>query len=340
MSFDLRLRAFLADYGTAVAAALVVISLAAAGGAWYLYDTPRTEQVSETVDRQEIRTAVDHSALVTGNTTLYERGERLSNQPVYLVDASPALDLTVRTAVPEVPVDLRMRLSVRLAAVYDGEAYWESRRILVAERTTVQGGSHTVRTTLNATDLRNRLGEARNETAGVGTLSSALELNVSYETDRYSGTIERSVPVEFTERAYLVDGDVEVSRAESRTVTRTVTRQRSPFQYGGAAVASALSMLLAIAIGRAVYGGIDRERIEAELARQRNSEWISRGELPTNTGGRHVRIDTLEDLVDIAIDSNRRVIHDAEFDAYAVVDENVVYYYAAGELAVDTWLDA
>jgi hypothetical protein len=72
--------------------------------------------------------------------------------------------------------------------------------------------------------------------------------------------------------------------------------------------------------------------------RERYAEWISNGEFPTDTDKRYVTISSLEDLVDIAIDSNKRVIYDETLDAYGVADGDIVYYYG-DEGDIDSWLD-
>lgn len=45
-------------------------------------------------------------------------------------------------------------------------------------------------------------------------------------------------------------------------------------------------------------------------------------------GDYHVSLDTLEDVVDVAIDTNERVVHDTQRGLFAVVNDGVVYYYS------------
>ena len=45
-------------------------------------------------------------------------------------------------------------------------------------------------------------------------------------------------------------------------------------------------------------------------------------------GDYHVSLDTLEDVVDVAIDTNERVVHDEQRGLFAVVNDGVVYYYS------------
>lgn len=43
--------------------------------------------------------------------------------------------------------------------------------------------------------------------------------------------------------------------------------------------------------------------------------------------------------VDIAIDTNKRVIYDTDVEAYSVLDGEVVYYHAAEPQSVTSWLN-
>jgi hypothetical protein len=52
-----------------------------------------------------------------------------------------------------------------------------------------------------------------------------------------------------------------------------------------------------------------------------------------------VTINSLEDLVDIAIDCNKRVIFDDSLEVYAVADGDIVYYYSENNQRLDSWLD-
>lgn len=40
-----------------------------------------------------------------------------------------------------------------------------------------------------------------------------------------------------------------------------------------------------------------------------------------------VRLNTLEDVVDVAVDGDGRVVHDERWDLFAVFDGDVVYHY-------------
>ncbi|WP_436936437.1 DUF5305 family protein [Halovenus marina] len=76
----------------------------------------------------------------------------------------------------------------------------------------------------------------------------------------------------------------------------------------------------------------DRERtwIQYRAERSEFEEWISHGTLPADVDERTVvEVDSLEDLVDVAIDSNRRVVADQSRNSYVVILEETIYRFTA-----------
>jgi hypothetical protein len=340
MSATLRLRWVVAAYGRVLVVALVLVGALASFGAWSTYANPPTERVTEDADTQQVGASVQTSALVTGNTSLYERNSRLVDKPAYFLSATPHLTLTTRSAVPAgQAVETGHRLTLHLTAARGGQPFWNSTRLLVAANGTTRNGTFTSRAILNVSNVSQVVGERRAEIGDVGTLSVVLRLTATYETDRYEGSLTASAPLALSDGAYWLSGDLGASERRSRTVARQVRRPPDPVAYLGLAAVALLSLLGAAAIGYVRAEDLDRREIETELAESRYDEWISGGEFPTNTEKRYVRISSLEDLVDVAIDSNKRVLHDAEYDAYAVVDSDVVYYFAVDDVDVDTWLE-
>ncbi|MFB6130602.1 MAG: DUF5305 family protein [Salinigranum sp.] len=340
MSLYLRSMRFLAVYGRPIVGVLVVVSVLYAFGAWHVYATPPTHQETTKTDSQTIRSSVGTSAVVTGQTLLYPRGAHLTDKPLYLRSATPNLTFTVDTAVPaNAPVTVGTRLTLRHAAAYNGRTYWRTDRVLIDRTQTVSGGHATASTTINMSAVIDYLDRRRAETGDLGTMSSTLLLNVTYDTGRYAGTITADAPVVFTGNGYYVDGDLSASDSRSKTVTTRVVGSADPAIWGGLALLSLLSLAGAAGCVVLLRRGIDVRRIDELLARQAHDEWISNGELPTGESLRYVMIDSLEDLVDIAIDSKKRVIYDDDYDVDAVVDADVTYYYAAGDVQIDSWLD-
>ena len=84
---------------------------------------------------------------------------------------------------------------------------------------------------------------------------------------------------------------------------------------------------------------LDPDALRREIHSACWSWTISSGEFPTSADKPYISILTLEDLVDVAIDTNRRVIYDPQIEAYAVIDSSEIYYYATADVQADEWLD-
>ena len=339
MSVSERLEHGIARYRRVLVLVLVVVAVASFAGAGFVYATPPVEEVTERTNRQQVSTDGRTSAVVTGNATLYAANERLVDMPAYFFAASPNLTVGVETAVPaDQEVEVSHRLVLRMRGTRDGREFWRSQRVLSAERASVSDGSFRTNATLNMSRLRVEMNERRALVGSVGTFSTEFVLNVSYETDSYSGTLSASTPVVMAETAYWTDADLSAGRTHSTPVTERV-RRPPDLRVVGALVGLGLACLAGAGVVVVRYRNVDPRVSETTVARSRFDEWISNGEIPTKSGKEYTSTDSLEDLVDIAIDSGKRVIYDDELDAYAVIEGDIVYYFTTGEDDVTDWFD-
>jgi len=339
MSTSTLLKQRISRQGLLIAAALVLVAALALVGAALAYTSPTTSTVTEQTNQQTIATSVNTSAVVTGNTSLYQRGTRLQNMPVYFLAASPELTFSAQTTVPAgQSVQVTQQLSVVSQASREGRPFYTDRRTLLSQSTRTTSGVVRATATVNVTRLQGAIQRTEDEIGGVGTFETRVELHVTYETDRYQGQLTAKAPIQVTGGAYWFGDSLSASREHATPVTHQVTKPPDPVSYLGP-VGVALAAL--VAAGGVVYGWrtFDADELEAELVRLRYDEWISTGEFPTGTEKRYTGISTLEDLVDVAIDSNKRVLYDPDIEAYAVVDSDVVYYYSPDPFNIDAWLD-
>lgn len=339
MSASNRAKRLLAHRGIVVAVLIAVLGIAAIAGAAWIYSTPSTETITEERDPQTFETAVQTSARVTGNTTIYEQGQVLQDMPVYLTRASPNLRLTVVTSVPsDRPARVTQDLRLVFEATRDGESFYTEEREIVNRTTQVRNRTRRGTGTINVSKLGADVNRIRNEIGPVGTFQVRLELTVNYRTGQYEGVLSATSPIQLTDGAYWLGSPLEGSRTHTTTVTREVTQPPDPAAYGSLAGLGVILLVGAVLIG---YGSrrIEVKDFQAEVEHQRFDEWISEGEFPTGTDKRYIAINGLEDLVDIAIDSNKRVIYDTALDIYAVTDGDLVYYFSTDPFNIDAWLD-
>lgn len=323
-----RAKLLVSKYGPALAVALAIVAVLALGIASWNYTHPPTTTVTDHTNKQTIQSTLQTSAIVTGESALYREGARIENQPVYFVDATPTLTLTVQTSVPDeqaVQVDQQIHLVMR--ASHDGEVFWQQTRVLEQEETTTSNGTVTTSTELNVSQLNNQVAPVRAELGSAGSLAVFVTVKASYETNQYSGSLSGKTPVQISGRTYSVEPltfDTTESTPKARTIVLP-TREASAYTIPAGIGVTAL-------LGAGLITGLYRRSehwngIEGQIHRSRYADWISAGTLSTEIGDQYVPVASLEDLVDIGIDTNNRVIFDRDRDIYAVIDGRMVYYW-------------
>lgn len=336
----------LALYGGAIGGGLILLGLLSFGGAGYVATNPPVEEIpGEEIDVQQFSTDVSHSAIVTRQTPLYDRGEELSDMPVYFTNVTPRLTVSITTSVPgDRSVDVTHRLTVTHVATFNDREFWSRERVLVDEGTTVQDGEYRSNVTIEIPEVLAGLESAQSATDGIGTMSTNLQLETTYSAasesgGTYEGSLSATAPLELTDPAYWVDGSLSDSQTHSQR-TEPGVRELPP-DMGTVGLLAGLGLLSIVAGGGVLRWrstSVDLRTLENEVVRSRYDEWISNGEFPTGSGNRYIHITSLEDLVDVGIDSNKRVIYDPNLDTYCVADGDLIYYHAADPTNIESWL--
>ncbi len=334
---DPRFQLLIARYGRNLAIALVVVgALLLLVGGWIAL-TPPTTTATERTTATTASTGADTAANVTGDSDLWERGTELRNNPVYLTNASPTLAVDPRTSVPE-GSSVTQTVRLRITATRDDEVFWTSTETLLDETGTAENGTATARTEIDVRDLEARLATLRERLAGVGSVQTDLLLTVEYDTGRYAGKLDASAPLVVTDRAYWLDGELSDSRPHYATTTRQVSHSPNWFAALLATLLAALSLTGAWTVFATRPEELDVDAIKQERHRRKYADWISKGSIPMWVGQNYVELDSLEGVVDVAIDTQERVVHDTRRDLFAVISEDVVYYYSkSGDWDQSSW---
>lgn len=323
----LRLKAFVADYGPLLALTLALLGATMVGYAGWVHTNPPTTEVTDRVDEQTFRSELHTAATTSADTSMYDPGTRLVDQPVYLRSAVSSIALTQRAALPtDQPVHVEQRLVLRYQVRHDGATFWEESHVLARNETTTATGAFVSNASLDVGDVRSRVGEIRADAGDAGTVRTQLVVTLAYESERHAGELSETVPLRVTGSTVSIDRPV-LERAHGTTVTSRQPVPRRSTVYlvpGGAGVALlAAAGLVALRFRR----GFDRRDIERRLQARRFTEWISSGSVPDSSGRTTVSLDSLADLVDVAIDTDNRVVHDEKRNVYVVLDDTVLYRY-------------
>ncbi|MBV0924103.1 DUF5305 domain-containing protein [Halomicroarcula limicola] len=344
-----RLRATLADnYALALTALLLVAALGGAVTyATHLDGETRTEtrQVASWQSSGEFT----HQATVVNDTEAFAAGTVLRNRSVYYQRLTPRLNgsfvytyaasdggnLTVETT-----VTLVMR-SVEETGEGNETVYWRVERPLNEVRTSsLEPGERAVAPfSVNATAAA---AEAARIDGEMGGTPGQTEVAVVARVER-SGT-RNGRPVEASDASRLAiasgDGVYRVSESGAMTDSGGQTEEiEVPAEYGPLRTAGgplllllggvgALGLVSARRSGRLTVTDAERRWLAYRSTRREFDDWITTGRVPSEAEGPPVvAVDSLSGLVDVAIDTDERVIEDRRRGACLVLGEGQWYRY-------------
>lgn len=359
---ELKLRMVADEYAVAVVAVLVVLTLAGGGLIYTTYVAPGTETTEEVLAEWETTGEYTHSATVTNGTAVFPLGATLSDRSVYYTQIAPILDTEFRYgftgADGELDVEGETTLVIRSVddgGGEDGETteFWrQEERLDTFSGTVAAGETVSSSTSVNVSAVAAEV-EAIQE--GLGASPGTTEVRIRTAVSATGDIAGGSESYQSTQALTLEPGDgtytVETPdpAGETGQRTRSVTSERSyglPRRAGGPALllVGLLGLVgFAAASYRDAFEVTAAERRSLEFADRREDldDWISRGSVGGLADGREaVRIDTLDDLVDIAIDTDERVLEDTERRGYYVPDGDICYVYEPDpEIDIDRFRD-
>ncbi|AFZ74514.1 DUF5305 domain-containing protein [Natronobacterium gregoryi] len=319
-----------AKYGRGLAVVFLVVGLSALTLTGWAVATPETTTVTQEVGEERIETDVTTTATVVQDG-LWANGTTLESSPVYLYTDTPELTVTAETAVTDSGTPLEEAavehdLFLRYEAERDGEVFWSDHKGLDDEPTVSAGGQANTSATIDVRAVRERILELEDTLTGVGDISVSVGVETAYDTRSNGGAESDTVPLELTGSAYWLDGTHEIESTHPETASVEIAESPNVAVVGAGSFLAALSLLGAVLVVSRSSTNVAAAR--KRIHRQRHDEWISTGSIPMWIGEHNLELETLEDVVDVAIDTNERVVHDTQRDLFAVVNGDVVYYYS------------
>ena len=348
----LRVRALLDSYFPIL---VVVALLLAVGLGFWTYQVYAVEEVDteeRIVTQWSESTEYEHSSIVVNESVPFPAGERIENRPIYYTTISDDLDVTYRyehTAESELEVSTDVRLRFRST---DGEEiFWEVTEPLASggPQSVSEAGNHTVDATVN---IRSVLGTIEDVEEQLGTEGS-VEITViavsnvegTVDGDSVQQVHESTMTLAVSESSFRVLETETIEENHQRSETVEIPQQPSTFELFGSLLAfsGSLTLLGALAFVRQ-RGYISLSEEEAELLtlhqqEQEFSDWITTGTFPSERDYEAtILVDDLEGLVDVAIDTNKRVIKDEQLGVSTVLDSDYAYIYVRPDSPASDWL--
>lgn len=319
-----RVKLFIANHRRKLLIGMAVAGLIALTVAAGIALSPPTTTATETRDQQSIATTGAMNASVVND----EEWDNLSpNRETFLLESSPSIDFEARTTGPD-GTAVTHEVTLQIEGTRDNDVFWYEEDVLLEEETTIENGEATASVSVNVSELGHRLSTVRNRLAGVGSVQSQVHLRTEYDTGSYEGELTSTSVLAITNRAYWLES--KLSDSVTRDTTVQVERTEPP-NWPAILLIGLVGLLLvagAVRIRTIDPEDLDMAALRQRVHRHRYADWISSGSVQIGEGKDYIEMDLLEDLVDVAIDTNERVVYDEEQDLFAVIQENNVYYYS------------
>ena len=330
------------------------IAIVVAGG-WLAYEphvAPATIEDSQPTGTWEEQPTLSHQAEIQRANPVFPVGETLRNQGLYYTRLSPELQGTYTYAyeAPDGELDTTVDVFLVLQSVDDdGNVYWSERERL--ERDSIEGlqpgQEMQLSFDLNVSDVEPRIEAIE---SGLGASPGTSEATVVVETT-VSGTVngERisnrhvgEYVLEPTGSTYSVQTNTENVGERTFTETVEVDERYGPLRSYGSLALVVFGLVGIATLGYGRHADLlavtddERRLLEAASQREEFDDWISVGRVEeADLEGPRIEIANLEGLVDVAIDSDRRVIEDPQQGAYYVVEGDVYHVYEPADRVLE-----
>jgi hypothetical protein len=355
-----RLTVLLDDYFIAVALALAIIT---AGGAWMTYTTaiePGTHIEQREVLSWSANGSFNYSATAVEDSPVFNRGDVRVKRRFYITNATPKFNgrfkfefdgatgnTTVTTratlinyAVPKNKSKDEKKVDYSFYKM-PNKRIWEISTPLTTDRQRVTSkGTATTNFTVDADsirDLKRRLTKRHKSLYSVANIQSVVNVttwvNGTIGGKRVQRVFTYTLPISGTQDYYVINPPRKPQQQFTYTRPVRVPTEPSMLSIGGsiASLVVPLGALVALVYGRkdGWFDVPETARDEAKRAKLRSEfdAWVTSGTVPAANGRTNITVDSLEGLVDVAIDSDKRAIEDDETGTYVVLDADTRYQF-------------
>ena len=350
---SVRVRALLSRWFPLIIAACLLVAVAGGAWAYQVHGTANVETEQVSTERWSETTSYEHSSVIVNESLPFNESERVTNRPVYYTSLSEALDVSYRYeyAADDGDIQVNTETRVQYRGIEGETTLWEYSEPLARGTATelTPGRSHTVNATLVIEDVYEAINTVEQQLGTAGTIEirivSTSSVTGTIDGESVEHTYESVMPITVTPTTFRV---LEIETIdETETQTRTIERTAEPglVQSGGPVVVTLLSLAALIGLVAARRAGYvrlsadERELLRIHQQEQEFSEWITRGTFPSERDYEQtILVDDLEGLVDVAIDTNKRVIKDEQLGVSTVLDGDYIYVYVRPDSPAEDWL--
>lgn len=272
------------------------------------------------------------SVTVTEATTAYDRMETVRDASVYPLANATDPEVTARARADNAELT-NLTVTLTYAAregTGESEPFYTNETVLATAEP--NGSVAAASTTVPIAAVLDRIASLEAEFGSGVTVSATVTATATYEYEVARGQVVRGTET--------VTGDVErvgnlyrFPTGEQRTTQRTGTGTGT----GGDAAPIVNWLFLVAGFSALFLGGltagvtrvVDTPAVARKLQWQRFREWVTEIESYTPQGEVNtVEVTGLGDLVNLAIDTNRRVLYHSQVGEYIVVEDDVMYKFS------------
>ncbi|MFC7131935.1 MULTISPECIES: DUF5305 domain-containing protein [Salinibaculum] len=356
-----RVRATLDRYFLPVLAVVLVLGLVGGYVAYGAYATDATRTETRQIASWESTGSFTHSATVVNDTAVYDEGDVLRNRTSYFRQLTPRLDGTFAytyraSGGGNLSVNATTALVLRSATEADGgeeqgqgTEYWRLESVLGSRQVDGLSPGDRLRVpfSVNVSAAAARLDRVDEQFGTTpGQKQVRVETRLSLTGTRNGQPVDRTrtyrLSVGLGNGIYEVTDAGPTTDSDEQTEQVTVPVEPGPLRaYGGpllAVVSLAAAAGLGVARSRGALSVSERERdwLEYRSTRAEFDDWITVASLPeADHPGAAIEVATLEGLVDVAIDTDQRVLEDRTTGVLVVFGEDRTYTYAPPSLPGD-----
>ncbi|WP_254861921.1 DUF5305 domain-containing protein [Halovivax gelatinilyticus] len=342
---SIRTRTLLNRWFVAVVAIAIVAFVLGGWGIYTAHVDPGTDESVEVVGTWSEQPELSHQASVAVENPVFETGDVLADRPLYYADLMPELEGVYAYSFDGDITDGSLSVTANAYVLYqatdDGVSYWEETESLesVSTEAVEPGEAVPLSFEVNVSDLESRIDEIE---ASLGASVGTTETLVVVDTT-VSGTVDGTQIANAHTARFDVSSNGGTYAVETETgglhdaeITESVHTDRSygPVRTYGSVVVFVLSLA---GIAGLVYARetdalevarAERRAVAVASEREAFADWLSVGHVPeAELDGPRIDVDSLPDIVDVAIDCDRRVIEDRMRGAYFVQDLAAYYVY-------------
>lgn len=343
---------------------LIILSFLTGVWAYEINFNTVTVEEERVTDRWTEETEFKHSVISEKDTDPYKKGQKIENNAIYYQSISDTLNgkyiYTHSGQESEVSAESDLYLRIRGVDYNEdneiSDVYWEVSDKMASNSGAIESGeSQVTEFSINITELSDRIADI--EQNQLESQVGFIDIRIIAETESQGDSDNMVIDSDYTSQMILTIDDSRnagtFSVVNTSTVDNVNENKNTVMVEKEPPVLKSIGsiLLLVVCFGLLLivivlkYGGYinltdeEMEMINIYRARQKHDKWITEGEFPSNQDyEKIIRVNDLEGLVDVAIDTNKRVIEDEQLEVSTVLDGDYVYMYVHPGSSAGSWL--